>query len=350
MINVCADETSDLCEGKSAELCKEYGKGRVYLDFLLKIYEQVQKHGTTMQFWCDILVNHPELVKELPENIISLVWGYAYDDKRLDYAAAFDSLEIPFYMCPGTCTWRSVTGRTENMLFNHRKAATLGLKHKALGYLNTDWGDMGHWQPLPVSYPGYAYGAAVGWAVEQNLDIDLPAVLNKHAFFDENEIMGKLVCDLGNTYVKAVTPSNDPDRSKYRLFHSLIFPELLLPSENTEGIMTVETLENTIKYVDNTVIPLNKSQMNRPDSQQIIAELENAGALLKHICHLGIARLQAEDQKIENLPEYTRGKLSMELEQIINEHKKLWVVRNRIGGLDDSVEWVMNAMRMYEIK
>ena len=35
-----------------------------------------------------------------------------------------------------------------------------GLKHGAVGYLNTDWGDRGHWQVLPVSYLGFAAGAA----------------------------------------------------------------------------------------------------------------------------------------------------------------------------------------------
>ena len=41
--------------------------GRVYLDFLLKIYAQVKQHGRTMQFWGDIIMQHPELVPELPE-------------------------------------------------------------------------------------------------------------------------------------------------------------------------------------------------------------------------------------------------------------------------------------------
>ena len=36
--------------------------------------------------------------------------------------------------------------------------------------LNTDWGDNGHLQYLPVSDPGLAYGAAMGWCAATNRD------------------------------------------------------------------------------------------------------------------------------------------------------------------------------------
>ena len=39
-------------------------------------------------------------------------------------------------------------------------AAEAGLKYGAIGYLNTDWGDHGHLQYLPMSFAGLAKGAA----------------------------------------------------------------------------------------------------------------------------------------------------------------------------------------------
>ncbi|MCM8788361.1 MAG: beta-N-acetylhexosaminidase, partial [Candidatus Omnitrophica bacterium] len=49
MFNVGCDETT--LGVRSAEDIREKGEGRVYLEFLLKIYELVKKHGRTMQFW-----------------------------------------------------------------------------------------------------------------------------------------------------------------------------------------------------------------------------------------------------------------------------------------------------------
>jgi hypothetical protein len=71
-------------------------------------------------------------------------------------------------VCPGTSSWNSIGGRTDNALANLRSAAENGLKHGARGYLTTDWGDNGHWQSLPISELGFALGAAYAWAWEAN--------------------------------------------------------------------------------------------------------------------------------------------------------------------------------------
>ena len=91
---------------------------------------------------------------------------------------------MPFYVCPGTSTWCSLAGRTDNALGNLLNAAENGIKHGAIGYLNTDWGDRGHWQAPPVSYLGFAAGAAFSWALEANRAMDVPAVVSRFAFDD----------------------------------------------------------------------------------------------------------------------------------------------------------------------
>ncbi len=60
--NVGCDETIDLGQVRSKEAVEKLGAGRVYLDFLLKIYREVRARGRTMQFWGDIIMEHPELV------------------------------------------------------------------------------------------------------------------------------------------------------------------------------------------------------------------------------------------------------------------------------------------------
>ena len=52
------------------------------------------------------------------------------------------------------------TGRTDNAIANLKSAAACGVANGAIGYLNTDWGDIGHLQYLPISYLGFAAGAA----------------------------------------------------------------------------------------------------------------------------------------------------------------------------------------------
>ncbi|MGC8805527.1 MAG: beta-N-acetylhexosaminidase, partial [Candidatus Ratteibacteria bacterium] len=166
--NVGCDETS--IGKRSAGAVKEKGEGRVYLEFLLKIYQLVKKHGKTMQFWGDIIQRHPELISELPEDVIVLEWGYEAEHPFEQRCRNIARTGIPFYVCPGTSSWNSIAGRTENCLGNLVNAAKNGIRFGAIGMLNTDWGDNGHWQYLPVSYIGFGYGAGVSWCFSSNID------------------------------------------------------------------------------------------------------------------------------------------------------------------------------------
>jgi hypothetical protein len=49
-------------------------------------------------------------------------------------------MKYPFYVCPGTSSWNSFAGRTQNMIENIRRAAMSGRDNGALGFLLTDWG------------------------------------------------------------------------------------------------------------------------------------------------------------------------------------------------------------------
>src|SRR5581483_2674353 len=143
--NVGLDETIDLGLGKSAEEVKARGAGAVYLDFLKKIHALVRERGKTMMFWGDIIINHPELISQLPKDAIAMEWGYEADHPFAEHGKAFAQAGIPFYVCPGTSSWISILGRTENAMGNIRNATENGLKNGAIGVLNTDWGDWGHW-------------------------------------------------------------------------------------------------------------------------------------------------------------------------------------------------------------
>ncbi len=163
--NVGCDETVDLGQGRSRALAQEIGVGKIYLDFLLTIHREVSARGHIMQFWGDIVVKHPDLVPHLPRDLIALVWGYEADHPFDDECSQFAAAGIPFYVCPGTSAWNSIAGRTTNAVENLRYAAESGLRHGAGGYIITDWGDNGHWQPLSVSYVPLLYGAALAWSV-----------------------------------------------------------------------------------------------------------------------------------------------------------------------------------------
>ncbi len=153
-----------------------------------------------MMFWGDIIIQHPELISKLPDNVIALEWGYEADHPFEEHSRQFAESGIPFYVCPGISTWNSIAGRTDNALQNLMKAAEYGLINGALGYLITDWGDNGHWQQLPISYLGYMAGAGFSWAFQSNQEANIRKALNLFAFRDQSGVAGDLLFSLGNLY------------------------------------------------------------------------------------------------------------------------------------------------------
>ncbi|MEI7834637.1 MAG: hypothetical protein WCJ56_15740, partial [bacterium] len=169
LFNIDADETWDLGKGKSAARVAEVGIGRVYLEHLLHVRELAEKYGRKIMFWGDIILHNPELIPEVPDDVIALQWDYWREPKE-EQVRLFAEAGKRFYVCPGTSSWSCFFPVQQVMRENISKMTEYAVKYGASGLLNTDWGDGGHYNLQGVSYYAYAYGAAQSWnpgAVEQ---------------------------------------------------------------------------------------------------------------------------------------------------------------------------------------
>lgn len=163
--NIGCDETFELGQGKSKELCEERGRQAVYVEFVKSIADRVaDRYGKRCQFWADIVLQDPEWLKLLRPDMIALNWGYEADHPFETECAALAEAGLEFHVCPGTSSWRSFVGRTDNMLENIANATREGLKNGANGFLLTDWGDCGHHQPWEVTRPALAWAATCAWS------------------------------------------------------------------------------------------------------------------------------------------------------------------------------------------
>ena len=121
-LNVGLDETWDLGTGRSKAACDERGTGRVYLEFLNKLYALTRRYGVTMQFWSDIIVrDEPELMTELPRDVIAMEWGYEADYPFAEHAALLAASGRSFYVCPGTSSWNTLVGPDGQHARQHRQ-------------------------------------------------------------------------------------------------------------------------------------------------------------------------------------------------------------------------------------
>jgi hexosaminidase len=326
MFNVGCDETWDLGQGGSMDACDRLGKGQVYFDFLLQIFQEVRRFGKTPQFWGDIIIKYPELVAQLPKDIIALEWGYEADHPYDEHAARYASLQVPFYVCPGTSSWCSISGRTDNAVANLKNAAENGLKHGASGYLITDWGDHGHWQTWPVSYLGFMTGSAYAWCLESSREMDIPKMLSWQAFGDGTGSIGRAVYDLGNLYQQVgFSPINS----------SLLFSFMRWPLEKTRAYQGLSKgkIKEALESINTDWNIAALGRIGCPDADLTRLELHVTTLMLRHACNRALLAL--EDDHYARV--YCRQQLKAELSALVEEFRGVWLARNRTGGLADSI-------------
>ncbi|MCE5230788.1 family 20 glycosylhydrolase [bacterium] len=342
--NVGLDETFDLGKGRSREACERLGSGRVYLEYLKKVYELVRRRGHRMQFWADIILNYPELLPELPHEWITvLIWGYEANHPFDEQCRRLRQSGLPFCVSPGTSSWNALIGRTANMRANVLGAARAA--EGSMGLLMTDWGDNGHWQHPPSMWPGFALGAAVAWSLQANENIDLAAALDAHVFEPKSGHIAAALLDLGDAYLD--TGVLIPNATIFGQL--LIYPERPISDERWSGLSAIG-LEAAMHHIEQALHGLAPAAMQPPAAALAVEQIRHNAAMALHACRQGLARIAAgKDGRIEDVPAAARARLAGELEPLIEEHRRLWLADSRPGGLADSAGRLEKLVSCYRL-
>jgi hypothetical protein len=133
--------------------------------------------------------------------------------------------------------------------------------------------------------------------------------------------MGQLMFDFGNAY-KAV---KSKQFNSTALFWSFIGGE---ERKKLYEVITREEAEESQSRIEDVVKRISQLRMDRPDAGLIGDEILNAAAMLIHGVRRARWRLDSSCENPADLAAHLRG--------IIGEHQRLWLARNRVGGLRDS--------------
>jgi len=348
--NVGLDESIDIARGgdRSKIDIKLRGSQNILNDWILFLRETLQKQGKErMQMWADSILFEEELLDRLPKDIIPLLWGYE-DGFPFELGKRFSDRNISWYVAPSTCTWNSIGGRTSDAIHNLSQAAYKGRAHGASGYLITEWGDNGHHHPLSVSYLGLLAGACFSWNVrpiEEAEKLDISRLLNRHVFKDKTGQMGLLAYQIGELFKEAIH-----EKSKLSccsaLFRLLVFNEDLpdikvLKSLSPDGLSKVKDFLATAREM------LQSSQMTGAEAPVLYAEFSLVIELLDCARQFGQLLLENPNiQKLNEIPEQERNELKNRLKPALAAYEAVWRLRNREGGLSDSVRRLNHLSRL----
>lgn len=353
--NVNLDEPFELGTGKNKALAEEKGEAYLYMDYLKRLHKMVAERGKHMYMWGDILANHPETLSELPENITVLDWGYEACTPFEENAANLEKKNVPFILCPGTSTWTTLTGRTDNMLENIKNAANAAMAHGGEGILVTAWGDGGHLEYEPLSYNAIAHAASCAWGNTLVTEKETHDYLDRFVFEDKNNVTASIIAKLGrlnrfeeipmvNMTIASISMSMGllPVGVFSMILKNVVKDiEALAPSSSgiLGGLLNnikEYDFDGTMRSIAEIEEELIKSDIKNEKGRLIYNELQNTVRFTKfgNIVH----HLNAHGEKIS---EEERCAFEKELVNIADEileiHPKLWIERNKIHGVEESV-------------
>lgn len=331
LFHVGCDETFDLGRGRSRAACAERGAGRVYLDFLLEVFRRVRDRGVRPMFWADVILQHPELVPELPRDAVAVAWGYEAGHPFEEQAAQLAAAGLEFYLCPGTSSQQSLVGRVQNLRANLREAAAAGLRHGASGLLIADWGDFGHWQPPCTAWPGWVAGAGHAWRADAE-PADLAGLLDRCMLSEPGAGVGAALVNLGQLESEIGAQAVNGTAWFFVLRHA----HEPWPTGQVQGLTAEGMRRAAVRAAE---ISLGLTEPAHCGARTALAsqELRWAADLTAWACRLGRARVQAgEGRQLSDLPAAERVDLVAGLRPLIERMRELWLRGSRPGGLADS--------------
>jgi hexosaminidase len=328
--NLGGDETWDLGRGQSAALCQRRGKGRVYLDFLRRLHREARQRGRRMMFWGDIILNHPELIPQLPRDVIALNWGYEADHPFPKETARFARAKIPFYVCPGTSTWMTLIGKHDNAFANLRAAARAGRKNGALGYLITDWGDGGHPQPLAASWLPLLVGAAASWCEPSFNEAELPAIASRELFHDPTGKAAPAALALGFVHrkLKFTAPNTTPLGAAIAAPKTGTFELFCRDGLKYFALIRRPNLRAALQEIERQRRQLANSRPADAASRLLVAELDLAARMAAQSAQLMLWQQAVAAGKTTEASRRARRLIS-DLRKLDRDFTRRWPARNK---------------------
>lgn len=160
--HIGADETFELGEGQSKEQAKTKGVGAIYFEHLNRVREVLKPYNRRLMFWGDIALHHPDLIGNVPKDMIVMNWQYSARDDFWNSIKPFQDAGLQQFVCPGAQNWNQIFPNTEAAVKNIVNFVRDGQKAGAIGMMNTTWDDDGETLFEMTWYP-IVLGAAASW-------------------------------------------------------------------------------------------------------------------------------------------------------------------------------------------
>jgi hypothetical protein len=348
-----SDESFDIGEGQSVHRIKEIGAGKLFAEYISKLNAYItKKHGRTMMYYGDMIINHPEALEALPREAIVVDWHYHVAE---DYPTTRKIMEAGFpnvIVSPGIQNWARFYPDFHNGLTNVRNFVKVGKREKAIGCVTSAWGDHGAESLRENNMLGYAYSAAICWEKnEEKAEAFIPRYVANYYGVDPESADGKYLTEIETRLGFLPVPIN---AIPYQLFHEV-------PKIEKKDAETLKQLKKLGDHIDKALEAFNKLEGELPFHEDHLPALYHAAKRFLYVAAKGITlnriaeHYEKQKGKGINFPiihAQLSGLLDMLLD-IYGEYPTLWLRRNKFDRLDfnmDRMEYqISDLQKMIEL-
>jgi len=160
--NIAADESWDVGLGANKERVAKSDLATVHAEHYKRVFAIVKKYGKKPMMYGDIILEHPDILKKIPSDVVMVDWHYG---ASFDYPSPeiFRSAGFPYVVSPAVWNFTGPFPNYINTMMNIYYLNLDGYHNGSLGILCSNWNDFGGEALRELNYYGFAWTAECAW-------------------------------------------------------------------------------------------------------------------------------------------------------------------------------------------
>ena len=260
------DETEQLGTGRAKKLVDSLGADQVYVDHINRCYSIVQdlspftSHlSPRIAMWGDIVAKNPAMMKQLPKDMIYIMWAYEPIDSFKHLIKPFKEQGNPFWVAASTGHSATMTSTPQRYIKNIANLFRDGYRDGAEGAMLTCWDDNGE-ALFDNSWHAQYWAAEMAW---NPLKTDNPEELRqREAQFNENyerlfyghSVDGGSPAVLTQQLYAVGALMYNPDVADWYTSAALMEPLLNFNPDNTNETVVYSRVAKVLKALDTITV------------------------------------------------------------------------------------------------
>lgn len=196
-IHIGGDESYDVGLGNSRKLLANSDLATIHSNHYKKVYDICTKNNKKVMMYGDMILDHPDILKKIPEDITIVDWHY-HPQFIYPSTAIFDSTDFNYIVSPSVWNFSSAFPNNFFAIPNIQQIINNGINHNSIGMINSSWGDFGAETFREYNLYGYAWSAECAWNIGESNSGTFNKTFFKHFFGTDDNRIEKIYDDLTN--------------------------------------------------------------------------------------------------------------------------------------------------------